>query len=66
VQSNSNIFKYKSIEKKVEQIIEAAGEAGVNVLCLQEAWCKYSYKNLFFLFSNLDMPFAFCTREKYP
>ena len=31
-------------------MIEAAGEMGVNVLCLQEAW---------------TMPFAFCTREKH-
>ena len=32
-------------------MIEAAASAGVNVLCLQEAW---------------TMPFAFCTREKMP
>ena len=32
-------------------MIDAAGAAGVNVLCLQEAW---------------TMPFAFCTREKMP
>jgi len=30
-------------------MLEAAGQAGVNVLCLQEAW---------------SMPFAFCTRER--
>ena len=30
-------------------MVEAAGQAGVNVLCLQEAW---------------TMPFAFCTRER--
>jgi len=32
-------------------MICAAGEAGANIVCLQEAW---------------HMPFAFCTREKYP
>lgn len=37
--------------KKIGKIIDLAGECGVNVLCLQEAW---------------TMPFAFCTREKYP
>jgi len=31
--------------------MEAAGQLGVNVICMQEAW---------------NMPFAFCTREKYP
>ena len=33
----------------VEKLIDAAGRAGVQVLCLQEAW---------------TMPFAFCTRER--
>ena len=32
-------------------MIDASAAAGVNVLCLQEAW---------------TMPFAFCTREKQP
>ncbi|XP_011551020.3 beta-ureidopropionase [Plutella xylostella] len=36
---------------KLEKIINTAGDEGVNVLCLQEAW---------------SMPFAFCTREKHP
>ncbi|KAG8080551.1 hypothetical protein GUJ93_ZPchr0007g5167 [Zizania palustris] len=39
----------KAIMEKVKPMIEAAGESGVNILCLQEAW---------------TMPFAFCTREK--
>ncbi|KAF5841147.1 carbon-nitrogen hydrolase [Dunaliella salina] len=39
----------QAIRSKVGQIIDAAGAAGVKVLCLQEAW---------------HMPFAFCTREK--
>ncbi|CAO1352633.1 unnamed protein product [Diamesa tonsa] len=39
------------IFQKIGKIIEAAGADNVNVLCLQEAW---------------TMPFAFCTREKYP
>lgn len=40
-----------AIYEKVVTIIKAAAEAGVNVLCTQEAW---------------TMPFAFCTREKIP
>ena len=43
--------QFMSIYKKIEKMIDAAGAAGVNVLCLQEAW---------------TMPFAFCTREKMP
>lgn len=39
----------KEIQTCIGEIIDAAGEAGVKVLCLQEAW---------------PMPFAFCTREK--
>lgn len=39
----------KAIMQKVKCMIEAAGVAGVNIVCLQEAW---------------TMPFAFCTREK--
>ncbi|KAL4457924.1 hypothetical protein ABPG75_012789 [Micractinium tetrahymenae] len=39
----------QAIHDRVRQIIDAAGEAGVQVLCMQEAW---------------HMPFAFCTREK--
>lgn len=31
------------------KLVNEAGAAGVNVLCLQEAW---------------TMPFAFCTRER--
>ncbi|XP_047996044.1 beta-ureidopropionase-like [Leguminivora glycinivorella] len=41
----------EAIFNKIRKIITAAGEEGVNVLCLQEAW---------------SMPFAFCTREKQP
>eukprot|EP01006_Ploeotia_vitrea_P003317 TRINITY_DN112420_c0_g1_i1.p1 TRINITY_DN112420_c0_g1~~TRINITY_DN112420_c0_g1_i1.p1 ORF type:complete len:439 (-),score=65.36 TRINITY_DN112420_c0_g1_i1:94-1380(-) len=37
--------------KMMSPMVQAAGEAGVNVLCLQEAWC---------------MPFFFCTRERKP
>ncbi|CAD5123191.1 unnamed protein product [Dimorphilus gyrociliatus] len=40
-----------ALHRKIGKIIDLAGECGVNVLCLQEAW---------------TMPFAFCTREKYP
>jgi len=44
-------LQYKAIQDKIEVMIEAAGALGVNVLCLQETW---------------HMPFAFCTRERYP
>jgi len=43
--------QYQAIQDRIETMIHAAGSMGVNVLCLQEAW---------------TMPFAFCTREKYP
>lgn len=42
--------QYAAIEKKIETMIDAAAEMGVNIVCLQEAW---------------TMPFAFCTREKH-
>jgi beta-ureidopropionase len=35
----------------MHDLVDAAGAAGVQILCLQEAW---------------SMPFAFCTREKAP
>jgi len=40
-----------AIFERIGHACKAAFEAGVNVLCLQEAW---------------TMPFAFCTREKLP
>ncbi|XP_023221411.1 beta-ureidopropionase-like [Centruroides sculpturatus] len=40
-----------AIFNRIEDIVEAAALCGVNVICFQEAW---------------TMPFAFCTREKYP
>jgi len=40
-----------ALQKRIGSIIENAGKAGVNIVCLQEAW---------------TMPFAFCTREKHP
>jgi len=43
--------QYKAIQDRIELMIDAAAGMGTNVLCLQEAW---------------TMPFAFCTREKYP
>ncbi|XP_037089937.1 beta-ureidopropionase-like [Pollicipes pollicipes] len=36
---------------RVAQMVKAAAQCGVNVVCFQEAW---------------TMPFAFCTREKRP
>lgn len=41
----------QAIFAKIKKLIESAGNEGVNILCLQEAW---------------SMPFAFCTREKQP
>lgn len=49
--TDSILSQYLAIQNKIEKIIDAAGAMGVNVLCLQETWM---------------MPFAFCTREKYP
>jgi len=43
--------QFAAIWARVEKMIDASAAAGVNVLCLQEAW---------------TMPFAFCTREKQP
>lgn len=43
--------QYKAIQDRIETILESAYKMGVNVVCFQEAW---------------TMPFAFCTREKYP
>lgn len=39
------------IHCKVQKYIDYAAICGANIICLQEAW---------------TMPFAFCTREKYP
>lgn len=41
----------KAIHDRISEIIATAALCGVNVICLQEAW---------------TMPFAFCTREKFP
>jgi len=41
----------QALHKRIGCIIDNAGKAGVNIVCLQEAW---------------TMPFAFCTREKHP
>jgi beta-ureidopropionase len=43
--------QFESLVKRTEELVHAAGQMGVNVLGLQEAW---------------TMPFAFCTREKTP
>ncbi|XP_058801064.1 beta-ureidopropionase-like [Phymastichus coffea] len=40
-----------AIHKKVAGYVEHAAKCGANIVCLQEGW---------------HMPFAFCTREKYP
>ncbi|XP_017890828.1 beta-ureidopropionase [Ceratina calcarata] len=40
-----------ALHLKIQKYVDYAATCGVNVLCLQEAWA---------------MPFAFCTREKYP
>lgn len=41
----------EAIHNRIGTIIDVAGSAGVQILCLQEAW---------------TMPFAFCTRERLP
>ncbi|KAH8407703.1 hypothetical protein KR222_011044 [Zaprionus bogoriensis] len=41
----------EGIWNKLKVMIKAAAEAGCNIVCTQEAW---------------TMPFAFCTREKFP
>jgi beta-ureidopropionase len=41
----------ESLHKRISDIIQVAAVCGVNIMCMQEAW---------------TMPFAFCTREKYP
>ncbi|XP_050324662.1 beta-ureidopropionase [Bactrocera neohumeralis] len=41
----------EAIWNKIRIIIKAAAAAEVNIICMQEAW---------------TMPFAFCTREKFP
>ncbi|KAJ8890191.1 hypothetical protein PR048_009698 [Dryococelus australis] len=40
-----------ALHARIGTIIESAASLGVNIICLQEAW---------------TMPFAFCTREKFP
>lgn len=40
-----------ALHEKVSNILRVAASAGVNIICFQEAW---------------TMPFAFCTREKFP
>jgi len=40
-----------AIHQRVGELIEAAAQAGAQIICLQEAW---------------TMPFAFCTRERLP
>ncbi|XP_077285156.1 beta-ureidopropionase pyd3 isoform X2 [Arctopsyche grandis] len=47
----SVVAQRNAILEKVGKLIDIAGEEGVNILCLQEAF---------------NMPFAFCTREKQP
>lgn len=45
------VEQIEAIFQRIQLMIESAASMGVNVICLQEAW---------------TMPFAFCTREKYP
>lgn len=45
------LAQLEALHARIGDIITAAAAMGVNVLCMQEAW---------------TMPFAFCTREKYP
>lgn len=43
------VMPLQALYAAVQKLVDAAGSAGVQVLCLQEAW---------------TMPFAFCTRER--
>lgn len=43
--------QYSALERRVEELVDAAGQAGANILCLQEAW---------------HCPFFMCTRERLP
>lgn len=57
----------KAIYEKIGKIIDGAALAGVNVLCLQEAWSKSTWIEIlthFNWYNILAMPFGFCTREK--
>ncbi|KAK0165361.1 hypothetical protein PV328_003879 [Microctonus aethiopoides] len=47
----SIVDQKQGIYNKIANYIKIAADNNVNILCLQEAW---------------TMPFAFCTREKYP
>jgi len=44
-------LQISGLHERIGSMIENAGLAGANIVCLQEAW---------------TMPFAFCTREKHP
>lgn len=44
-------LQISGLYERIGSMIENAGMAGANIVCLQEAW---------------TMPFAFCTREKHP
>lgn len=63
------VSKRDAIYQRIDQILAVAHECGVNVVGLQEAWSRM---NIWFDFMirlslfRLAMPFAFCTREKYP
>jgi len=45
------IEQRNALHTRIAEITAAAAECGANIVCFQEAW---------------TMPFAFCTREKYP
>ncbi|KAL8571481.1 Beta-ureidopropionase [Nucella lapillus] len=49
--SASVVEQRDALHGRITEVAEAAALCGVNILCLQEAW---------------TMPFAFCTREKFP
>lgn len=45
------VKQLEAMHSRIGLMIDLAGKAGVQILCLQEAW---------------NMPFAFCTRERLP
>lgn len=59
----------EAMHKMAKEVLAAAAKLDVNIFCFQEAWSTFlpppnfqSCDRLHFI----DMPFAFCTREKYP
>lgn len=64
-----------ALHKRISSITSLASKAGVNIICFQETWRKWllissnqqsTLSLIIFVGDNLDMPFAFATRERLP